>query len=144
MSAAAFGHPTRLHPADIEAIAELAAQRSAQLVLAALHDGNPMNGGDPMEVGAAGLVDATAIARQLRVDRSWVYAHADELGAVRLGDGPRPRLRFDPAKATAAMTARQTSERSPRPAERAAASLPGRRRRRAPGSGAQLLPIRGS
>jgi hypothetical protein len=30
----------------------------------------------------------------LRVTREWVYQHADELGAVRLGGGRRPRLRF--------------------------------------------------
>jgi hypothetical protein len=29
------------------------------------------------------------------VDRAWVYAHATELGAKRLGAGERPRLRFD-------------------------------------------------
>ena len=38
--------------------------------------------------------------RAFNVARGWVYAHADELGAIRLGDGPRPRLRFDPAVVT--------------------------------------------
>ena len=41
------------------------------------------------------LVDAAAVAAALAVDRSWVYAHALELGGVPLGDGLRPRLRFD-------------------------------------------------
>lgn len=41
-----------------------------------------------------GLVDAAAVARELRVERDWVYSHAHQLGAVRLG-GPRGRLRFD-------------------------------------------------
>ena len=41
------------------------------------------------------LVDAAALARHLGVARSFVYDHADRLGAIRLGDGPRPRLRFD-------------------------------------------------
>src|SRR4051794_40266367 len=41
------------------------------------------------------LVDAATIAHHLRVRREWVYDHADELGGQRLGDGPRPRLRFD-------------------------------------------------
>jgi hypothetical protein len=40
------------------------------------------------------LVDAATLARELGVERDWVYAHADELGAVRLG-GPKGRLRFD-------------------------------------------------
>ena len=44
---------------------------------------------------AVSLVDAREIARRFGVHRSWVYAHAEELGAVRLGDGPKARLRFD-------------------------------------------------
>ena len=43
------------------------------------------------------LLTAQQVAARFNVDRSWVYAHADELGVVRLGDGPRPRLRFDAA-----------------------------------------------
>jgi hypothetical protein len=41
------------------------------------------------------LVDATTLAEALGVDRSYVYAHAAELGAIRLGSGSKPRLRFD-------------------------------------------------
>ncbi|HEX8106024.1 MAG TPA: hypothetical protein VF533_25640 [Solirubrobacteraceae bacterium] len=39
-------------------------------------------------------VDASTLAKALSIDRSWIYAHADELQAVRLG-GPNGRLRFD-------------------------------------------------
>jgi hypothetical protein len=42
------------------------------------------------------LVDATELARRFGIERSWVYTHAIELGAVRLGNGSKPRLRFDP------------------------------------------------
>src|SRR5215207_7779083 len=42
------------------------------------------------------LVDAHAIARLTGMSERWVYDHADELGAIRAGDGARPRLRFDP------------------------------------------------
>lgn len=42
------------------------------------------------------LIDATELARRFGIERSWVYSHAIELGAVKLGDGPKPRLRFDP------------------------------------------------
>jgi hypothetical protein len=42
------------------------------------------------------LVDANAIARLTGMSQRWVYDHADEIGAVRAGDGTRPRLRFDP------------------------------------------------
>lgn len=39
-------------------------------------------------------VDAAYLADRLGVERDWIYAHADALGAIRLG-GPRGRLRFD-------------------------------------------------
>jgi hypothetical protein len=41
------------------------------------------------------LVDAQAVATALDVERGWVYAHARELGVVRLGPGPKARMRFD-------------------------------------------------
>ena len=44
------------------------------------------------------LVDAAEIARLHGTTRAWVYGHAGELGAVRLGSGPRPRLGFSPAR----------------------------------------------
>lgn len=43
------------------------------------------------------MLTAREVAMQLGVTPEWVYSHAEELGAVRLGDGPRPRVRFDPA-----------------------------------------------
>jgi hypothetical protein len=46
---------------------------------------------------ASRLVDAAEVARELGVDRDWVYAHARELGARRIG-GDRGRLRFDLAQ----------------------------------------------
>lgn len=39
-------------------------------------------------------VDSATLAKELEVERDWVYAHAKELGAIRLG-GPNGRLRFD-------------------------------------------------
>lgn len=47
------------------------------------------------EIAPARLLSATEVAKALGVERSWVYEHAIELGAIRIGDGPRPRLRFD-------------------------------------------------
>jgi hypothetical protein len=43
------------------------------------------------------LLTAGQVAARFNVDRSWVYAHANELGVVRLGSGRRPLLRFAPA-----------------------------------------------
>ncbi len=44
----------------------------------------------------ARLITAEEVARWWGIGRRWVYDHADELGARRLGGGRRPRLRFDP------------------------------------------------
>jgi hypothetical protein len=88
------------------------------------------------------LVDAQAVADRYGVERSWVYAHADELGAVRLGDGPRGRLRFDLEEAGRRLTACSAGRESDRSEP---AKSQGSARRRRPGSGTSvpLLPIRG-
>jgi hypothetical protein len=58
------------------------------------------------------VIDAAMLAERLGVSRWFIYEHADELGGVRLGDGPRARLRFDLDQALEAWNARSTSERS--------------------------------
>jgi hypothetical protein len=77
----ADGAPTelRLAPDSIEAIAV----RLAEL----LKDGHLLD--------EAEIIPASEVSRRWGVQRRWVYEHADELGAIPLGDGPRPRLRFD-------------------------------------------------
>jgi len=86
------------------------------------------------------LVDAAELARRFGIERSWVYSHAIELGAVKLGKGPKPRLRFDPQIAARVLR---------RVGGDAAADPPARSGKRAgqPSgrgeSGAQLLPVRG-
>jgi hypothetical protein len=49
---------------------------------------------EQMPSSASRLADAAEVARELGVERDWVYAHAEELGGARLG-GERGRLRFD-------------------------------------------------
>ena len=44
------------------------------------------------------LMTAAEVAEWWGVERSWVYAHAEELGARRIGSGERPRLRFRPTR----------------------------------------------
>lgn len=63
---------------------------------------------------AVGLVDAAAAARELGVRRTYVYEHADRLGVVRIGQGRKPRLRFDLTVARAAI-ARDSGEESQAP-----------------------------
>ena len=114
-----------LTPDAIEQIA----QRVAQL----------LRHSEPARADQGGrLVDAGQLARQLGVTRTWVYEHSNELGAVTLGDGPRPRLRFDPETAAQALQAR----RRPQPAQPSASDTPrpGRPRRRPP-STVPLLPV---
>lgn len=40
------------------------------------------------------LIDAAKLAARLGRSRDYVYEHANELGAIRLGNGPKPRLIF--------------------------------------------------
>jgi len=48
------------------------------------------------EGAPAPLLTPSELARHLGRTREWVYEHADELGAARVGEGPKPRLLFDP------------------------------------------------
>jgi hypothetical protein len=84
------GQPDAPSPVDA-AWVEAVALRVVQL----MHSGYAANG--------RRLVDAATLAGELGVDRSWVYAHRDELGVVRLGSGSKPRLRFDVQVARAAL-----------------------------------------
>lgn len=77
----------RLAPDQLEVL--------AYLVAAHLRGADHLHGG--------GLVSAADLARRLGVSRGFVYEHARDLGAVRLGSGPKARLRFDVERAQAAM-----------------------------------------
>ena len=77
---------------DIEVIAE----RAAHLVVQLLRQPSP---------GAYRLLNPEELARALNVSADYVYAHAADLGAMRLGDGPRARPRFDLDTAQRAMKA---------------------------------------
>ncbi|MGB7685002.1 MAG: hypothetical protein WBL45_04390 [Solirubrobacterales bacterium] len=86
------------------------------------------------------LVDAAELARRFGIERTWVYSHAIELGAVKLGSGPKPRLRFDPeiaarvlkgvGEGSAAAPPARSGERAGQP-------------RRNGSSEVSLLPVRG-
>jgi hypothetical protein len=121
--------PLRLHPADLEELADAIADRLASRLI-----GLPNRGE---------LLTAAEVAQRFGVDRGWVYEHADELGGMRLGDGPRGRLRFDAAALDEAVTTRQGGKTSdaPEPAPRRGSH---RRPRRTTGAATPLLPIRGA
>jgi len=54
-------------------------------------------------------VDAGTVAAHLGVDRAWIYQHSRELGAVRLGNGDRGRLRFHLRRVDELLAARTPS-----------------------------------
>lgn len=86
------------------------------------------------------LVDAAELARRFGIERSWVYTHAIELGAVKLGNGAKPRLRFDPevaARVLRRVGGKPVADPPARSGKRA-----GQPPRRA-ASDVRLLPIRG-
>lgn len=116
-----------LHPASIEALADALAARLA---------------GQHRDHVAPGLVSASTLAARLGRSPAWVRAHADQLGAIRDGTGPRPRLLFDPAKAVELLASCSPSRTSGRP-ESPARTAP-RRPARSPslGTKAGLLPVR--
>jgi hypothetical protein len=104
-------------PADIagtqaaaEAAAEAVARRVAELVADRIRE--------PVR-----LVDTRTVARMLAVSEEWVREHAAELGAIRVGDGPKGALRFDAARVRAALERRRLG----RPRERQR-HRPGQRR----------------
>lgn len=70
-----------LTPADVEAIAEATARKLVEIA------------GE--QVKTFGLVGPRELADGLGVSLDYVYAHATELGAMRLGSGPKARIRFD-------------------------------------------------
>ena len=117
-----------MSPAELDALAEAVATR----VLAQLRAEPAAPPSQP-----AGLADAATLARALGVTPAYVYANSGKLGAVRLGSGPKPRLRFDVGEAVKAHTGRE----SERPAPAALQTAKPRPRRAA--SSAGLLPIRG-
>jgi hypothetical protein len=80
--------------------------------------------------GEVDLIDAATVARRLGISRATVYAKAEQLGAIRLGEGKRARLRFDPTRLPSELASNPTTRsrprrrRSPRPDQKAAPLLP--------------------
>lgn len=84
------------------------------------------------------LLTAAGVARRLGVSRDWVYEHANELGAVSLGDGVKPRLRFNPETVNRVLHERGQPT-TPPPSD--GLGVPRARRRRRPSGEPSLLPV---
>ena len=97
---------------DVEAIAEATARKLAEFI--------------GQREKTFGLVGPGELAQGLGVSLDYVYAHSTELGAIRLGSGPKARIRFDLDRARQSLEARRTE----RPGE---SRRPGRSRRGAGG-----------
>jgi hypothetical protein len=75
----------------------------------------------------APLLTAEQVAAMLQVRAEWVYEHAAELGALRLGSGGRGRLRFDAEQVRERLRGAPAAERggAPTPTPRRRRSRPG-------------------
>jgi hypothetical protein len=82
--------PFELDQAALQEIADRLSNAVATRVIEILNE----QGFGPQPARQAEWLDALEVARRLGVSREWVYEHAEELGAARLGSGRRPRLRF--------------------------------------------------
>lgn len=80
----------RLDPNTVERLAA----RTAELLADRLDRSKPAGQQLPE------LLTAAEVSAWWGVHRGWVYEHASELGAVRIGNGKRPTLRFDAAQIT--------------------------------------------
>jgi hypothetical protein len=72
-----------LHPELIDAVA----RRFLELV----REAGTATAADPPD-----LLTVAEVAERLKMSPKWVYAHQRRLGVIKLGDGPKARLRFDP------------------------------------------------
>jgi hypothetical protein len=80
----------RLAPESIEELAV----RLAELLRPGGESG-PVAATERDEDDGEELISAAEVSRRYGVQRRWVYENREFLGAVELGTGPRPRLRFD-------------------------------------------------
>jgi hypothetical protein len=79
-----------LDPTSIDKIAD----RLTDAVVARIIDVIRIEGLIARASGGQRWLDAQEVTERRGVSREWVYEHADELGARRIGSGRRPRLRF--------------------------------------------------
>src|SRR4051794_23691516 len=117
----------RLHPDDLTALADMIAERLA---------------GQAVESSARALLDSRAVASHFGVTPEWVRENAERHGVIRPGDGPRPRLRFDPDRGGKALSARPRKGGSDPPQTPVAKRGPECRASRRSGNEPGLLPIR--
>ena len=75
------------------------------------------------------LLKTSDVAAEFATSEEWVRDHQAELGAIKLGDGPKARLRFEPERIAAYKARQQVAPRKVR------------RRRRRPPADVELIPV---
>ncbi len=88
-------------------------------------------------------VDAATLARELGVERDWIYSHAEQLGAIRLGS-PNGRLRFDRERIVEELAALNTGEQPASAASRERRRPARRHKRQSPGTGVRNAKVKSS
>lgn len=88
---------------------------------------------------AGEMLTVAEVAERTGRSHDWVRQHATELGVERIGEGPKPRLYFPPARIEALLSGERNGSGEPEPAD------PPRRRRQPPAlsSEVELLPYEG-
>jgi len=129
----ASGIEVRLHPDDLQRLAELVAEH-----VVALHPSSEVQRG----AAANRMLTAREVGERYAIDVQWVREHATELGVVRLGQGPKAPLRFDPDAVTAHLASCSTGRRAKEGGPPAREPIQRKPRHRPLGSGSQLLPVR--
>lgn len=127
-----IGHLVRLRRAAAD-LTPQAIEQIAQRVAELLRGDGAGRDADAL----ARLLDAEQLAKHLGLNRAWVYQHAAELGALRIGDGPRARLRFDLQTVTARLAMIESAGVAPTMRVTQLTAPP----RHAPASTTPLLPI---
>ncbi|MDO8213903.1 hypothetical protein [Conexibacter sp. CPCC 206217] len=95
--------PDRPQEITVVRLADETIEQLADRVADLLADRPTPPSASPSSSNPAGLLSAAQVSTWWGVERGWVYQHADQLGAIRLGAGRRPRLRFDPDRVRRAM-----------------------------------------
>jgi hypothetical protein len=92
--------------------------------------------------GTSHLLTVADVALVLQLEASWVYDHARELGAVRLGRGVRSPIRFEPRTVAAGLRALAQGASSEPPALEAPVQAARAKKKKSRGGGPSLLPVR--
>jgi hypothetical protein len=107
LGASALRATIDLHPRTVEQIAQRVAQLLRQDQLTTL--ANPAH-------QDTSLLTVKELARHFKLNPAWVYEHAQELGAIRTGNGPKARMRFNLHTATQALQQHHQPATPPSPA----------------------------